>query len=149
MYDVGELSMMMVSLRSRPIWERSYGESACKQGCQVGGAYLDIVALMVVATLSEEAVMNDAVNVQLIQKRVSVLRSISIRLAFIATATHLGNRSCEDNNLVQLAHSLHELIHTRSLDHVNVVVLSFNLHRDREVSLGEYLVWSATCKRAY
>lgn len=38
---------------------------------------LDVVALVVVAALSEEAVMDGTVNVQLIEKRVAVLEDLS------------------------------------------------------------------------
>ena len=35
--------------------------------------YLNVVALMVVATISEETVVDDRVNVELVKKRVAIL----------------------------------------------------------------------------
>jgi hypothetical protein len=69
--------MMMVSLRSRPSWERSY--EPCKQvylrSLTNWPANLDIVALVVEATLSEQSVVDDVVDVELVQKRIAVLIS--------------------------------------------------------------------------
>ena len=52
---------------------------------------------------------------------------------------HLRDRGCKHYDLIELAHSLHELIDTRPLDNINVVILPFNLHWNREISLMEYL----------
>ena len=41
------------------------------------GTYLDIVSSVVVAALTEESVVNNLVNVQLVQERVSILRIVS------------------------------------------------------------------------
>jgi hypothetical protein len=43
-------------------------------------SYLDVVALVVVATLTEKPMVHNAVNVQLVEKRVAIL--IGISLAF-------------------------------------------------------------------
>ena len=51
----------------------------------------------------------------------------------------LGHGRREDHNLVKLTDALHELIHTGALDDVDIVVLPFNLDRDREISLVENL----------
>lgn len=65
MYDVGELSIMIVSLRSRPTCDKSceilahFNSDKCEY-------YLDVVSLMIVTTFSEQTVMNNAVNIQLI-----------------------------------------------------------------------------------
>ena len=49
--------------------------------------------------------------------------------------THLGHGSGEDNDFIQLADSLHELVNPGSLDDIDVVKLAFNLNRDREIGL--------------
>ena len=72
MYEVGELSIMMVFLRSLPTWERSCKSQHARA---VRRPYLDIVSLVVVAALAEEPVVHDAVYVELIQQRISVLPS--------------------------------------------------------------------------
>lgn len=68
MYEVGELSMMMVSRRSRPTWERSW---KCQLGDMYGtsrtATYFHIVALMIVATFAEKPVVDYFVNVKLVQ----------------------------------------------------------------------------------
>lgn len=38
-----------------------------------GKAHLDVVPLVVITTLSEEAMMNHVVNIQLIKQRVTIL----------------------------------------------------------------------------
>lgn len=37
------------------------------------GAHLDVVPLVVITTLSEEAVMNHVVDIQLVEQRVAIL----------------------------------------------------------------------------
>jgi len=49
--------------------------------------YLDIVSLMVVATFTEKSVMNDTMNVQLIEERVTVLENVS----YASTSTAVRN----------------------------------------------------------
>lgn len=75
MYEVGELSIIIVSLRSRPTWDRSCNVSAIAQclTCNSLNTYLDVVTLVVVATLAEQAVMDDLVYIKLIKQRISVL----------------------------------------------------------------------------
>ena len=78
MYEVGELSMMIVSRRSRPTWERSYNKNAIVskrlhpivkatsskyQVYKESVSYLYIVPLMVVAALPEKPMVNDTMNV--------------------------------------------------------------------------------------
>ena len=41
------------------------------------GQVFDVISLMVVAALTEESVVNNLVNVQLVQERVSILRIVS------------------------------------------------------------------------
>lgn len=76
MYEVGELSMMMVSRMSRPIWERSYTLVSYSESRQVQERTdLDIVPLVIVATVPKQPVMDNIVNVQLIQQRITVLET--------------------------------------------------------------------------
>ena len=76
MYDVGELSMMMVSLRSRPICERSClvlvtnGEKGRRTN-------LDVVALVVVTAFTEKSVVHDVVDIELVQEWVAVLSMLA------------------------------------------------------------------------
>lgn len=79
MYEVGELSMMMVSLRSRPICERSCRVLARYMQVAVGTSCPDlyVVALMVVATFAEKPVVNNAVDVELVEERVTVLQLLA------------------------------------------------------------------------
>ena len=48
---------------------------------------------------------------------------------------HFRDRSSENDNFIEFADSFHELIHTRSLDHVDVVILSFDLDGNGKVCL--------------
>ena len=47
----------------------------------------------------------------------------------------LGYRGCKNNNLVELPNALHELIDARPFDHINVVILTFDLHGYGEIRL--------------
>ena len=80
---------------------------------------LDVVALVVVAWLAEEAVVYRIRDVQLIEERVAVF----------------WYRGGEHNDLVDFANALEESIDTGALDYVDVVVLTFDLDRDSEVGL--------------
>lgn len=78
MYDVGELSMMMVSRRSRPICDRSWGMVRFMIDIlEYTSTYLHVVTLVIVTTLTEKPVMYDTVDVQLVQKRVTVLEGLA------------------------------------------------------------------------
>jgi hypothetical protein len=52
---------------------------------------------------------------------------------------YLGDGCSEDNNFVQLADALHELVDAWSLDDVYVVVLAFDLNGNGEVGLVQDL----------
>ena len=54
--------------------------------------------------------------------------------------TYLGYRCCENNNLVELTHPLHERIYTWSLDHIYIVILALNLNWNSEICLMEDLI---------
>lgn len=110
-------------------------------------AYLDVVALVVVATLSEESMADHAVNVEHVENRVGVLqRQATDRVSAEqfgsewGTETHLRQRSGEDDDLVDLAHPLQKVVDSRSLDDVDVVRLAFDLDRDDVVGLGDELL---------
>lgn len=54
--------------------------------------------------------------------------------------SYLGNRRSEDNDFIKLSNSLHELIHTRSFYDIDIVVVTLNLNRYREVGLVKNLL---------
>lgn len=76
---MGELSIMMVSRRSRPTCERSLTKVSrqSSQEQRPVDTNLDVVALMVVAALTEKPMMNNLVNIQLVKQRISVLACVS------------------------------------------------------------------------
>jgi len=95
--------MMMLSDIGRPSCDRScegkrdgvsdeLEEGRAATAGAEAGAHLDVVALIVVAALAEQAVLDDAVHVELVEDRVGVL----------------GERRREDDDLVDLAHRLEE-----------------------------------------
>jgi hypothetical protein len=107
------------------------------------GKVLDVVALMVIATLAEESVVNNLVNVKLVEERVAVLSKICKYVHPSQTKTlypYLRDRRCEDNHFVEFANPLHELINARALDHIYVVVVTLNLDWYREICLVEDLL---------
>lgn len=94
--------------------------------------HLDVVALVVVAALAEQTMLDDSVDIELVEDGVGVL----------------GERGGEDDDLVDLAHGLQEgcsgvssasvpleaklnserlTIDSRSLDDIDIVVLILNL----------------------
>ena len=75
MYDVGELSIMIVSFKSRPICERSCIQLSVRTvlTSPVTTTYLYVVALVVITTFSEESVVYNTVDIELVEKRVTVL----------------------------------------------------------------------------
>jgi hypothetical protein len=138
MYEVGELSMMMVSASSRPTWERSCYRVRNLQFLGIAyNTYLDIVALMVITTFTEQAVMHYTVNVELVEKWIAVLKRALARclLQMERLSSYLGDTGGEYNHFVKFSHSLHELIDTGSFNHVHVVILSLDFDWDREISL--------------
>lgn len=68
--------------------------------------------------------MNDIVNIKLIQQRITVLR----------------NGCREHNDLVQLSHTFHELIHSRSFYDVDIVERTLDLDGYREIRLMKKLI---------
>ena len=97
---------------------------------------------MVVAAFTEEPMMNNAVDIQLIEKRITVLEVKSAIMGGCrkrGTPNYLRYRSSEDNHLIKLANTLHEVVHTWSFYHVDVVVLTFNLNWNRKVRLMQNL----------
>ena len=101
------------------------------------GQILYIVPLVVVATLAEQSVVDNLVDVQLIEERVTILLSrLALHLLPASwRSAYLGHRRCEDHNLVELANSLHELVDAWPLDDIDIMVIALNLYRYREVGL--------------
>ena len=75
MYDVGELSIMIVSFKSRPICERSCIQLSVRTvlTSPVTTTYLHVVALVVITTFSEKPVSNDLMDIQFVQHRIGIL----------------------------------------------------------------------------
>ena len=91
---------------------------------------------MVVAGFAEQAVVDDSMDVELIEKGIAILESINNRIKESAVPwTYLGNRCSENNNFVKLSNSFHESVDAGSLNHVHIMVLAFNLYRYSEVGL--------------
>lgn len=108
------------------------------------GKILDIISLVVITTVPKQTVMDNVMDVQLIEKRITVLPPIISRCHGWITmcrrsATHLGDRGCEHDHFVQFTDPFHELIDSWSLDHVDVVILTFDFDRNSEVSSLEDL----------
>lgn len=74
---------------------------------------------MVVTALSEQSVVDYTVNVELVKQRIAIF----------------GYRRRKNNDFVQLAHALHEGVHTRPLNHINIVILTFYLDRNSKIRL--------------
>lgn len=82
--------------------------------------------------------VHDTVYVQLVQERVAILSVRSVKITSSnrnSNKSHLGDRRCENDDFIQLAHPLHELIDTRPLNHVNVMIVSFDLYRNGKIGL--------------
>lgn len=63
--------------------------------------------------------------------------------------SHLSHGSCEDNNLVKLAHTLHELIYAGSFDDVDIVELAFDFYRYSKICLMKDLKRSVSRKAPF
>jgi len=87
------------------------------------GQIFHIVALVVIAALTEKAMVDNLVDVQLIEKRIAIL----------------GHRGGKDDNLIELTNSLHELVDSWSLDYIDIMIVALNLHWYREVGLVQNL----------
>lgn len=72
-------------------------------------------------------------NVQLVQQGITVLAPSATIQPCILRQTYLGDGCRENNHFVQFAHSLHELVDARSLDHVDIVVLALDFDRNGEI----------------
>ena len=86
-------------------------------------AYLDVVALVVVAAFAEQAMVDHAVDVELVEQRVAVF----------------GDGCGEYHDLVELADSFHELVDAGAFDDIDVVELPLDLNRYGEVGLVQNL----------
>jgi len=56
-------------------------------------------------------------------------------MPWLESFAYLRDGGGEDNDFIQLADTLHELVDAGSLDDIHIVVLAFNLNRDSEVGL--------------
>lgn len=83
--------------------------------------------------------MYHSMNIQLVEKGITILKTVSLVHRFFLLMMYLRDRGCENNDFIKLANPLHELIHARSLDHVHIVVLPFDLHGNGEVGLSKDL----------
>lgn len=93
---------------------------------------------MIVAALSEQSVVDNTMNIELVKQWVTVLHpieSVEIQPGYCAMETYLGNRCGEDDNFVQLTHPLHKLVYTRPLDNVHVMVVALYFYRYGEIGL--------------
>lgn len=52
---------------------------------------------------------------------------------------YLRDRRRKDYNFVQLAHSLHEFVYTRSLNNINIMIIALDLHGNRKIRLMKNL----------
>lgn len=84
---------------------------------------LDVVAVVVVARLSEQSVVDHLVHIEDVQQGVTVA----------------GHGRGEDDYLEELATASQKLVHPGSLDHVHVVDLVFDLHGDDKVGVAHVL----------
>ncbi len=48
---------------------------------------------------------------------------------------YLRHGGCEHNNLIKFTDSFHKLIHTRPLDHIDIMIITLDLNRDCEICL--------------
>lgn len=70
--------MIMVSFRSRPIWDRSYPLIRLNfRTLSEPSSYLHIIALMIVTAFTEKPMVYNTVDVKLIQEGVAILVSVS------------------------------------------------------------------------
>ena len=49
--------------------------------------------------------------------------------------TYFAEASCENDNLIHFTHLLEEVIDPRSLEHMKVMPVIFNLNRDNKIGL--------------
>lgn len=76
--------MMMVSFRSRPICDKSCESLATSPVIQQGCAYLDIVALMIITTFTEQSVVHYTMDVELIEEGIAVLNKLATSRASVS-----------------------------------------------------------------
>jgi hypothetical protein len=55
-------------------------------------------------------------------------------------STYLGHGRSEDDDFVEFANPLHELVHARTLDDIDVVIVALDLHGYCEIGLVENLL---------
>lgn len=82
---------------------------------------------MVEATFTEQAVVDNVVNIELVKKWVAIFT----------------NGRGEDNDFIEFADALHELVDAGTFDDIHVMIGAFDFDRDGEVGLMEELGLSA------
>lgn len=77
---MGELSIMIVSFKSRPICERSWNQVSVRVVATSSAmtTYLYVIALVVITTFSEKSVVYNTVDIELVEKRVTVLELLAL-----------------------------------------------------------------------
>lgn len=136
MYEAGELSRMIVSAIGLPSWERSCWD-VVRDDQQTGKTliYLDIIALVVVAALPEQSMSDDAMDIEFIKHRISILVGAKVNTATKKrkNGTNLAKTGSKDDNLIQFTHLFHKVVNTRALQDVEMMPVGFNFDRNNKV----------------
>lgn len=82
-----------------------------------------VVTLVIVAAFTEQSVVDNVVDVELVEERIAIFR----------------DRGREDHDFVEFADTFEECIYAWPFYDVDVVVLSFDFDGDRKVRLVEDL----------
>ena len=128
---------MMVSAIGRPSCDKSWTKLSTRPRCQLR-TYLDVVALVVVTTLTEEPVRHDLMYVEFIEHWIRVLQGVRVELEK-KDVSHLAQTCGEDDDFVYLSHTLQKVVHPRSFQDMEMVPMIFNLHWNNEVCLLDSL----------
>jgi hypothetical protein len=128
----------MVSAMGLPNCERSYDFClSVKDDKKDHLSDLDIIALVVKTTFSEQSVSDNTMDIKLIQYWIGIL----LRYKFnrknenMRALTHFAEASCENDHLIYFTHLFEEVVDSGSLEHVEVMPVIFNLNRDNEIGL--------------
>jgi hypothetical protein len=97
---------------------------------------LDIIALVIEATFTEQSVSDNAMDIKLIQYGIGILwRQILIRGKNMTALTHFAEASCKNDNFIYFTHLFEEVVDSGSLEHMKVMPVVFNLNRDNKIRL--------------
>lgn len=107
------------------------------------GEVLDVISLVIIAAFSEKPVMDNLMNVQLVKERITILHEMSVdSLEESATRkfiTYFRNGGGKNNDLIELAYPLHELVDARSFYDIYIMIIALNFYWYRKVRLVENL----------